>query len=232
MHCVLLRPPNPNTHLNEPVGHHLAFLTSSLQESSSVTPHESVREHLFYPHASLGLTRGKLDVLQESAHRWLDKFLSLRHVNKTDKRKLSKLMNLEQISSEKLKSKAVEQLRTRLAHNLQLRHDLRDNCGFQVLPLGKNLRALVARRDQQRVSLLNLQAQALNPRKPARKSPDFFTPLSFLIKEGKGTCTCLPPRVGFRLKTRTSQCRPKPWTPTGEPWNSQRKEQGSLRCTL
>lgn len=192
MHCVLLRPPNPNTHLNEPVGHHLAFLTSSLQESSSVTPHESVREHLFYPHASLGLTRGKLDVLQESAHRWLDKFLSLRHVNKTDKRKLSKLMNLEQISSEKLKSKAVEQLRTRLAHNLQLRHDLRDNCGFQVLPLGKNLRALVARRDQQRVSLLNLQAQALNPRKPARKSPDFFTPLSFLKKRGRGLAHASP----------------------------------------
>ena len=70
-------------------------------------------------------------------------------------------MNLEQVPADILMSNAVESLRTRLAQNLQKKHDLRDNSGLQVLPLGHNLRKLVARRETQRISLLNLQAQAL-----------------------------------------------------------------------
>ena len=100
-------------------------------------------------------------MLQESAHRWLDEYLHLKHMLKTDKRKLRKLMNLEQVPADILMSNAVESLRTRLAQNLQKKHDLRDNSGLQVLPLGHNLRKLVARRETQRISLLNLQAQAL-----------------------------------------------------------------------
>ena len=117
------------------------------------------------------MTLGKLDELQTSAHRWLDTWLGLRQQAKGYTKNLRKLLNLERIEGSMLKTKSHELLRTRLRENLQQRHDLRDHSGFQVQPLGLNLRALVDKRQTQRESLLNLQCQALGSPTSGAKSP-------------------------------------------------------------
>ena len=133
--------------------------------------HASVKHHRLHPGPGIGLTLTRLDELQCSANRWLQEHLRLTHVSKSHRDNMKRLLNLSPVPDAQLHTQHLEKLRVRLAESLQNRHDLRDNSGFKVGPLGPSLENLVGQRRTQRISLLNMQSQAIQDRWNIRGRP-------------------------------------------------------------